>query len=66
MLLDELRYTLRDLYFEVCRHNNLLDLESSFTLDFLEVCHDTSIFDSLISANDWFIGCFNSVSTLLY
>ena len=40
------------------------DTEASFSLDFSEVCHDASVTDTLILANDWFIGCFSTASTL--
>ena len=56
-------YTLWDLPFEIRWHSSFSNTKSSFRLDFSEVCHDASVFDPLISADDWFIGCFNSVST---
>ena len=31
---------------------------------FSEVCHDASVSNSLILVDDWFIGCFNNMSTL--
>ena len=57
-------YTLWDLPFEIHRQSNFSDIEGSFSLDFSEVCHDASVSDLLISADDWFTGCFSSVSTL--
>ena len=57
-------YTLWDLPFEIHRQSSFSDIEGSFSLDFSEVCHDASVSDILISADDWFTGCFSSVSTL--
>lgn len=57
-------YTLWDLPFEIHRQSSFSDIEGSFSLDFSEVCHDASVSDLLISADDWFTGCFSSVSTL--
>ena len=40
------------------------DSLTEHSLDFSEVFHDVLVLDPLIIADDWFIGCFNSVSTL--
>ena len=64
MLLDELWYTFWGLPFEIRQQSSSWDIESSFSSKFLEVRHDASVFDPFISAVDWFIGCFSSVSTL--
>ena len=40
------------------------ETEIYFNSGFSEVCHDASVSDSLISADDWFIGCFSTMSTL--
>ena len=57
-------YILWDLPFEIHRQSSFSDIEGSFSLDFSEVCHDASVSDLLISADDWFTGCFGSASTL--
>ena len=60
----ESMYTLRDLPFEIRRQSSFWDIESFFSSDFSEICHDASVFDPLISVGDWFTGCFNSANTL--
>ena len=50
--------------FEIHQQSSFLDIEGSFSLDLSEVCHDASVFDPLILVDDWFTGCFSSVSTL--
>ena len=57
-------YTLWDLPFEIRQHSSFSDTEASFSFDFSEVCHDVLVLDPLILADDWFTGCFSSVSTL--
>ena len=58
-------YTLWDSPFEIRRQSSFFsDTEASFSFDFSEVCHDVLVLDPLILADDWFTGCFSSVSTL--
>ena len=57
-------YTLWDLLFEIRRQSSFSDTESYFSFDFSEVCHDVLVPDPLILVDDWFTGCFSSVSTL--
>ena len=55
-------HTLR--FVEVRRHSSFSNTEASFSFDSSEVCHDVLVLDPLILADDWFTGCFSSVSTL--
>ena len=65
MLLDEPRYTRFEIYLlRFVDRAVFSDTEASFSFDFSEVCHDLSVLDPLILADDWFTGCFSSVSTL--
>ena len=66
LLLDEPWYTRFEIHLLrfVDRAVFFSDTEASFSFDFSEVCHDVLVPDPLISADDWFTGCFSSVSTL--